>query len=59
MKTTLILMAQDLITLFTHYANILDSYFKDAKNREEHSFLYEEYLNLGKDIKKVREKYKL
>ena len=43
----------DLINIFTDYAYILDNYFKDKKNIEEHQVLYEEYLLLSKNLKKV------
>ena len=49
----------DLIKVFTNYAMILDTYFKDDYNQKNHTFLYHEYLELGKQINKVREKHRL
>ena len=57
-NTRLILMTKDLITIFTEYATILDAYFNNEQNKQEHYFLYEEYIELGKKLKKVGEKYK-
>lgn len=41
----------DLINIFKDYAFVLDDYFKDEKNREEHLKLYNEYQTLNVNIK--------
>lgn len=49
-------LANDLINIFTDYSYSLDIYFKDEKNRKEHKELYEEYLILDKNLKRVMNK---
>lgn len=49
----------DLINIFTDYAYILDNYFKDKKNQEEHLTLYNEYMILSQNIKNLKGKYRL
>ena len=40
--------ANNLIKIFQKYANNLDTYFKDDKNKEEHKELYNFYQELIK-----------
>lgn len=49
-------LANDMINVFTDYSYSLDNYFKDEKNRTEHSELYEEYLILNKNLKSIMKK---
>lgn len=49
----------ELKDLFVDYAFSLDKYFEDEKNRIEHKELYDEYIILNENIKKLRGKYKL
>ena len=57
-KNRLYGFCEELITIFTNYANILDSYFSVLGNKQEHEFLYDEYQELGKNLKKLEDKYK-
>lgn len=41
----------DLLNIFTDYVFILDYYFKDEKNKKEHSDLYNEYQILNENLK--------
>jgi len=47
-----------LITIFTDYVIVLDSYFSIPENRKNNEFLYDEYRELGKRLKGLEEKYK-
>lgn len=49
----------DLLNIFTDYAFSLDYYFKDEKNKNEHSDLYNEYITLQKNIEHLKGKYNL
>ena len=57
-KNRLYGFCNDLITVFTNYVNILDSYFSVPGNQQIHEFLYAEYKELGKELRKLEEKYK-
>ena len=50
--------ANELITIFTDYIIILDSYFDVSENKENNQFLYEEYKELGKKLRELEEGYK-
>ena len=44
-------LCNDLINIFTDYALILDDYFQDENNREEHLKLWNEYQILNVNLK--------
>ena len=48
----------ELITIFTEYATILESYFKIQSNKKEHEFLYDEFQELGRQLRSLEERYK-
>ena len=48
----------ELITIFTDYVTILDSYFLISGNKENNEFLYDEFQNLGIQLRNLEEKYK-
>lgn len=52
-------LSNDLLNIFTDYAFILDRYFANEKNKEEHKELYDEYQVLNQNLKDLMEKYKL
>lgn len=57
-KNKLYRYCNDLITIFTDYVIVLDSYFSVPENRKNNEFLYGEYRELGKRLKSLEEKYK-
>ena len=48
----------ELITIFTEYVTILESYFKIQSNKKEHEFLYDEFQELGRQLRSLEERYK-
>lgn len=54
-KLNLIQFSQKLIKIFSDYSINLDEYFKNEKNRNEHTELYEYYKKLITDIAKLKE----
>lgn len=48
----------ELITIFTDYITILDSYFTIPGNKQNNEFLYDEYQELGRKLKLLEENYK-
>ena len=50
---------QDLIKEFTNYSKLLDDYFMDDMNKEEHNELYLYYLNLKDNLKELAIKHKV
>ena len=49
----------ELREIFIDYVYVLDNYFEDDKNKQEHKELYLEYKNLSENIQKLMIKYKL
>ena len=49
----------ELINIFTDYSFSLEPYFKNEDNRKNNQALYEEFLTLNNNIKKLKGKYKL
>lgn len=48
--------SNDMINVFSGYANNLDRYFADAQNRKEHRELYQEYLRLRDNLISITKK---
>ena len=44
-------LCNDLINIFSDYAFVLDDYFQDENNREEHLKLWNEYQFLNVNLK--------
>lgn len=55
----LVNLVSNLINIFTDYSFTLDNYFKDEKNRKKHLDLYNEYMILNQNLKKLKGDYKL
>lgn len=49
----------ELREIFIDYVYVLDNYFENDKNKQEHEELYLEYKNLRKNIENLMIKYKL
>ena len=49
-------LCNDLIDIFTDYALILDDYFQNENNREEHLELWNEYQYLNVNLKNAYKK---
>lgn len=49
----------DLRQIFIDYVYVLDNYFENDKNKQEHEELYLEYKNLRKNIENLMIKYGL
>lgn len=49
----------ELRKIFIDYVYVLDNYFENDKNKQEHEELYLEYKNLSENIQKLMIKYKL
>ena len=49
-------LSNDMVNVFNDYAYTLDIYFKNENNRLEHKDLYQEYLNLNENLKKIMKK---
>lgn len=49
------ILFQDMIKVFTNYADKLDSYFNISDNIIKHNELYDYYLDLKKDLKAIRD----
>lgn len=49
----------DLRQIFIDYVYVLDNYFENDKNKQEHEELYLEYKNLRKNIEILMIKYGL
>lgn len=49
----------ELREIFIDYVYVLDNYFENDKNKQEHEELYLEYKNLSENIQKLMIKYKL
>lgn len=54
-----ILFMNEMTNIYSIYAECLDEYFKNEKNREDHKELYQYYLNLIDNIKNNVKKYNL
>lgn len=48
--------SNDMINVFSEYANNLDRYFVDEQNRKEHRELYQEYLRLRDNLISITKK---
>lgn len=46
-------LSNDMINIFNDYAFTLDTYFSIQENKEKHKDLYNQYMILNEDIKRV------
>ena len=46
-------LSNDMINIFNDYAFTLDTYFSIQENKEKHKDLYNQYMILNEDLKRV------
>ena len=51
--TKIISLSNDMINIFQDYAFNLDTYFSIEGNKEKHKDLYDQYMILNEDLKRV------
>lgn len=56
-KDNIVLLCNDLLIVLKKYTDTLDAYFRCESMKDNHNFLYKEYLFLMEDINKISRKY--